>query len=352
MRKSKKYIYFLIFFNLFIFSYKFNLQAYQLSENEVKELETLDNELCLAKGHNLSDEFSIKLYWSCRLDLIDDRINNSYDLKGKNKFYITELRRIKKVIINVLTKIESDFLDKLEYYIGKDERKIELRGKDKYYYNLLTFLNYDYTLLNVNSKREIKNIIKTRKKLEYDKKQDTIKENLEKYPECIVYNIKTPEFTKCIDFKKQIEECKNKVLAILNDRNMKNKFNCKQQAIEKYPDYMALYNSEYLELKNMKLDEFNIDRKKQKEREKRMAELNKLMSGPRLSNIQLIDLRKFEEKKCLMDKELENNLFKLTISGECEKILKNNKPDILDRIDQNKININTNENTNLNKNTT
>ncbi|MDR1498860.1 MAG: hypothetical protein LBS34_01045 [Rickettsiales bacterium] len=319
MFKIVKFAILLLFFIIFSHS----LQAYQLREDEVRELETLDNEICLSRGHNLSDEFSIKLYWDCRLQLIDDRINRSINLKGKNRFYITELKRIRAVIRNVISKIDSNFMDKIEYYTGIQNRSVELRGKDSYYYNLLTFLKYDYTIMSVNSKMEIQNIIETRGKLKKKKEADSLKRSLERFPECIRYDVHTPEFKHCIDFKKQVEECKEVVLKKLDDRDTKSKFDCKKQSIDKYPDHMALYNDEYLELKNMKLDEFNINRKKQIERERRILELNNLMSGPRLSNAQLIDLRKYEERKCLMDRELENNLFRLTISGECENIIKN-----------------------------
>lgn len=321
---------FLALILLLFLTFKNSVFAYQLSEDEVREMETLDNELCLAKGHNLETEFSIRLYWDCRKILINKRIEESYYKGNKNKFYTTELKRIRKVINNILTRIESEFNEKLEYYTGKQDRDIELRGKDRYYYNLLKFLNYDYSLYDVNTKREIKNIIETRQSLRAEEEKTNIKENLEKYPECIVFNVGSKEFTSCINFKLQIEECRKTVLEKLNKKQAENKFKCKQQSIEKYPDYMALYNNEYMELKNEKVDLYNIDREKQRQKEKRIAELNKLMSGPRLSNIQLINLRKFEEQKCLIDKELENNLFKLAISNECENLLlgaknKNNK---------------------------
>ena len=307
---------------IFIFLFSFNSFGELLSEDEVRQLETEDNEICLARGTDPNTEFGIVYYWDCRKQLINERIRKARDYKGKNKFYITELKRIKKVIDNVTSKLESNFQTKLDYYDGVDDYKIELRGNDKYYYNLLTFLNYDYPFLSINTKREIKNIIETRKKMYDIKKEDETRQNLEKFPQCIKYDIKTEEFKKCINFYLAVEECKKVVTQKMIDRDVKNKFDCKQQSVNKYPDYMALYNSEYQDLKNEKLDEFNIDRDKIAEREKRLAELNNLMSGPRLSKTQLIELRKFEEKKCLMDKELENNLFKLTIGNECENMLK------------------------------
>lgn len=313
----RKYIIF-----IFLFLFSFNSFSELLSEDEVRQLETQDNEICLARGINNKTEFGIVYYWDCRKQLIDERIKKARDFKGKNKFYIAELKRIKKVINNVTSRLESEFQTKLDYYEEPKDYKVELRGDDKYYYNLLTFLNYDYPFLSINTKREIENIIETRKKLTEIEKEDNVRKNLEKFPQCIKYDIKTEEFKKCIDFYLSVEECKIIVIKKMEERDINNKFECKQKSIEKYPDHMALYNSEYQDLKNEKLDEFNIDRNKIAEREKRLAELNNLMSGPRLSKTQLIELRKFEEKKCLMDKELENNLFKLTVGNECENMLK------------------------------
>ena len=308
---------------LFLFIFINNSYAKLIPEEEVRELETQDNEICLARGINTETEFGIVFYWDCRKQLIDERIRDSRDLKGKNKFYTKELKRIRKVIDNVTSKIQSDFRMKLEYYEDeKKDYKIELRGDDKYYYNLLTFLNYDYPLLDVNTKRKIKDIVETRARLQDDKKESDVRKNLEKFPQCIKYNINTKEFEECINFYLSVEDCKKVVVQKIEQREIESKFNCKKQAIEKYPDYMALYNSEYEDLKNEKVDEYNIDREKEAAKQKRMAELNSLMSGPRLSKNQLLDLRAFEEKKCLMDKELENNLFKLTVGNECENMLK------------------------------
>lgn len=320
MRKTIK-LFYLIFF-IFSFCFLKTSMAYTIPEDEVREIETQDNEFCLSRGTNTETEFGIKFYWDCRKQLINQRIKDSIDLKGKNKFYTTELKRIKKVINNVINRIETEFENKLEYYLKeKEDYKIVLQGKDQYYYNLLTFLNYSYPRLSINDKKEIIQILQTRKDLSRTKEENDIKKNLEKFPECIKYDIKTKEFEECINFKYKIEDCKKAVAEKLSNRDINNKFSCKQQSIDKYPDHFALYNSEYNDLKNEKLDLYNINREQQDKRQKRLRELNKLMSGPRLSKVQLIDLRKFEEKKCLMDKELENNLFKLTISNQCEEIL-------------------------------
>lgn len=319
MRKFIKLTFFIFIFTLFIH----NGYAYLIPENEVRELETQDNEICLSRGTNTETEFGIRFYWECRKQLINQRIKESIDLKGKNKFYTTELKRIRKVINNVIDRLESQFKTKMDYYLRDETKyKIVLRGKDEYYYNLLTFLNYNYPRVDVNTKREIMQIINTRKELKISKEERDIKKSLEKFPECIKYNIRTKEFKECINFKYKVEECKIMVENRLKNRDTGNRFSCKQQAIEKYPDHLALYNSEYMELQNEKVDEFNINREKTAEKQRRLAELNQLMSGPRLSKIQLIDLRKFEEKKCLMDKEVENNLFKLAIGNQCEEMLK------------------------------
>jgi hypothetical protein len=115
------------------------------------------------------------------------------------------------------------------------------------------------------------------------------------------------------------------VMTKIKEAESRDKFECKKRSIEKYPDHLYLYNSEYMELINRKKDEFRIDTSKEEAVERRLLELNKLMSGPRLSNIQLLNLRKFEEDKCNLDKKVENNMLKMTLNEECEKMVKQGK---------------------------
>jgi hypothetical protein len=328
MRKYNKLFYFFAIIFLLKNSVVF---AYRIPEYEVREMETFDNEVCLSRGHSTEDEYSIRLYWSCRLSLIDERIEESLNFtgrykKGWNKFYTKELKRMKTLINNVIEKIESDFETRIEsiYENNKEyERKLVLRGADKYYYNLLSFLSLDYYPIAINSKREINEIINFRNKQQNVEVKTILEEQLRKFPFCIKYDRDSNEFNECLRENRKVELCKEMTEERLRDNEMQIKFNCKKKAAEMYPDYMALYNSEFEELKNLKADSYNFDRNEKRRVEDRMKELNKLMSGPRLSKNQLIDIRKYEERKCLLDSQLEKNLFKIIVSDECEKLLKN-----------------------------
>jgi hypothetical protein len=301
-----------------------SVYAYRIPEKEVREIETFDNEVCLSRGHSLDNENSIRLYWECRLSLIDERIGEAVGYGAKNAFYVKELKRIKAVIKNVIERIESDFETKRESYDKlKKQRKPVIKNIDKYYYNLLSFLSYDYSPSKVNTNRDIADIINFRKKQEEKENIMSMEEQLRKFPFCIRYDRKSKEFDNCIKENQQVELCKEMTADKLKKNENQVKFNCKKKAIEEYPDYMALYNSEFEELKSIKQDSYSFDRGEKRKIENRMQELNKLMSGPRLSKTQLINLRKYAEQKCLLDSELEKNLFKLVISDECEKLLKN-----------------------------
>ena len=280
--------------------------------------------MCLSRGHSLKNEYTIRLYWNCRIGLIQERIDKEYNHQGRNKFYIKELKRIKAVIKNITTKIESDLITK-QHLFGPDEREKVLYGEDKYYYNLLSFLKRDYTLEKVNTSKEIKKIIAYREKQLNQEKKFSVNDQLKKFPECIKYDVNSEDFKNCVNKNNKIQECKELAMQKLKEKDNEIKFKCKKEAIDKYPDYMALYNDEYEELKSVKFDQYVYDKEKIQQREQRMQELNRLMSGPRISKTQLINLRQFAEKKCLLDNEMESSYFKVSLDVECEKLLNQEK---------------------------
>jgi hypothetical protein len=292
-----------------------------MPEQEVREMETIDHELCLSKGHDLKDYYSARMYWRCRLRLVDSRIRYSRNLKGINKFYVRELRRVKRVIENYIEKSESGIVSG-EFGEKYDDAVITLRKQDAYYYNLLQFFDYDFETEKINSAISDSDIANTERLFSEHDKKTILRNKLEKYPSCARFDLNTNEFNKCIDFHSSVSRCRQMVLTKIKEAENRDKFDCKKHSIEKYPDHLYLYNSEYMELMNRKRDEFKIDQNKEEAIERRLLELNRLMSGPRLSNIQLLNLRKFEEDKCNIDKKLENNMLKMTLSEECEKMVR------------------------------
>lgn len=301
--------------------------AYLIPEEEIREMETIDHEICLSKGLEITDNYSRRMYWSCRLNLINERIKKTNRSNGKNKFYITELKRVKNVIKNYLQKIQSD-IDYSGNYDKERDKIVILQKKDAYYYNLLHFGKIDYDVEMVNTESEINEIIKVRDVMTKKNEKEKLRQDLKKFPECVVYDVGSDEFNKCFEFKNSVEQCRLMAEKKIKERAMEDKFYCKEKAVEKYPDHLALYNSEYEELRSMKRDEFAINRDKDEAIRRRLLELNNLMSGPRLSAPQLIDLRKYEEEKCLMDKQLENNMSRVLLLEECENIMSSaNKTD-------------------------
>ena len=314
---------FMIFLYVLLFFTLFNKTGYcyRIPEEEVRKIETIDDEICKSRGHSYEDEYTRELYWTCRLQLVNERIDNyKYKTKGGNKFYVVELKRIRQVIKNTTAKIRSFIEDRIS---GEEmnDRQIVLRGDEAYYYNLLSFLHYEYVPNNINSSREIKSIIAFRQIQNKQDKKQSINQYLKKYPKCIKYDTKSKEFDECIANNVKIDKCAESIEEKLKSREVEVKFNCKQKAYQDYPDYMALYNSEFEELQNMKVDEYIADKEASDKRAKRMAELNKLMTGPRLSKNQLINLRNYAERKCLIDSEIEANFYRLSLSNECEKLL-------------------------------
>ena len=66
------YIYlrkFKIFYFLLFLLFSIKTSAYLIPEEEVREIETIDHEICLSKGVELTDNYSRRMYWQCRLNL-------------------------------------------------------------------------------------------------------------------------------------------------------------------------------------------------------------------------------------------------------------------------------------------
>ncbi|MDR3078719.1 MAG: hypothetical protein LBU15_01635 [Rickettsiales bacterium] len=304
--------------------------SYRIAEEEVRIMETLDHELCLSQGHDLMDNYSARLYWNCRLNLMDDRIKNQPKPGERNEFYVRELKRMRLVIKNYIERAESRInsdSQRIDRAIGdekteEEDSRLVLRKEEAYYYNLLQFFKYDLEVQVVNRAEEIEDILLTRKLLSKRNEIAAFRENLEKYPECARLNFNSREFASCLDFRTKVENCKRQALERIENLEYRNRFDCKRGAIVKYPDHMALYNSEYQELKNRKRDQFTLNKERDEAIERRLIELNTLMSGPRLSSSQLIDIRKFEEQKCNMQKMIENNVSRTLLIRECEKMLR------------------------------
>lgn len=312
-----------ILYYLFLFFHIQFISAYIIPEEEIRQMETIDHEVCITRGHSFNSEYTIRLYWECRLSLMSEKIDNFDHRNTRSKFYLTELKKIKKVIKNIISIIESDFQVKLDFYDPKKkERKIIFKGNENYYYNLLNLINITNTTTDINTKKEIEQIKKERDQKINGFKKTNKQEQLRHFPVCVKYDLKSKDFEKCIDKYMIIENCKNNITKVLKQKDDDIKFTCKKQAIELYPDYMALYNSEFEELKKIKMDSYVYNKEEIEKIQNRIYELNKLMSGPRLSKTQLIDLRKFSEQKCLIDHELEVNFFMLSLSSECDKLLK------------------------------
>ena len=82
--------------------------------------------------------------------------------------------------------------------------------------------------------------------------------------------------------------------------------------------FRSLYNSEYIDLKNEKVDEFNINRKKTAEKQKRLAELNQLLDMEEHSETVLVDEEEATKEEVTEEQEskpIQPNFINPTIKG-------------------------------------
>ena len=82
MRKFKNFCF------LFIIFLTNKALAYLIPESEIREIETIDHEVCLSKGLEITDNYSRKMYWLCRLNLINERIKKLIKVMVKTSFIL------------------------------------------------------------------------------------------------------------------------------------------------------------------------------------------------------------------------------------------------------------------------
>ena len=311
------------------YSYMLNSNL-QIKVEYFKNMEIKDHEICIMNGLEEYVDFSEINYWKCRIGLIKDKKKYVNQKVGNNKFYSRELNKIIKVMEIRLDKSNRELLNVTgnseELHRNKKNKELVLKDSDSYYYNLLS-KKTDYPLENFNAiknREEIKTILakEEEKRNNFSK---NIQELLKNYPECIKFRFKEELFKKCASLSDEIKKCLQKTELAIERKTIENSFLCKEDSVKEYPDHLALYNSEFEELKEIKLDKYVINRELEKKINDRKLELTNLMSGPKLSKKQLINLRKYFEKQCLMDKELGMRMFMSLMENECVDLVEKGK---------------------------
>lgn len=304
---------FFLFFTFVLFLTNFAAAEY-IDKSEVLRLDNNDHEVCINKV-NMSNADALELYWSCRVSLINDYISNVKNDSKYSSDYQKELLNMKRVIMYR----KEEAMDKIyqERYNKRYVQTVFLRDSDWYYFDLINE-KFSTEIIYVQQLRERKN---KKKEIENNKKIDkTRRESV-----CYRHKNNIKDYNMCLESLRLSDVCLDTLEESVSEKELEYRFNCKVAANEKYPDTLIFYNNEYERLNNIKKDKYVIDRENDKKISDRKKELDNTISGPKLSKVQILELRKKEEKDCFNDKIMDLNLFRSILSEQCEEIKKSIK---------------------------
>ena len=286
------------------------LIAENLPEAEVFKIDNKIHDDCI-QNLDFKDETFIKLYWGCKIDIMNNLIKEYKKDGNFSHNYIQQLEKIKLIYKFRLDEGQDKLNQKLNQ--KRSKQKIFLEEEDGYYFNLIKEkYNTDLLLLN---------IVKTRKLQDKINKRDQQIIDFQINNRCVPYKHNKQKYNLCIFNERNKQLCIMSLDEAVKEKTMENRYKCKLEAINEYPDTLVLYNDEYEKLMNKtKYKQVRFNRHELKETEKKLKALNKKMSGPKISKEQLLIIRQEAEEYCNFNKNKELELFKSILIQNCENM--------------------------------
>lgn len=263
-----------------------------LQKIELVEFE--DDNLCMMEGVEFKNIDTRKLYWECRLRIINQRIYNQNENYGYSLIYKTELKKLKKAIEKKIKEQNKILLSQIKNSIDETEHKycISLKNEDNMPYfkcrEQLSNKRKDNDIIFTNNKDFIKNNIKI-KDVEITTDDIVISEN------CIKYASNKEKLNKCMDSVNNYNECIKTIDDKINKRKLDDKIYCSRSSINKYPDSL-------------------FDNKNQSE---------DMMIGPIMNKKDIINFRNKIYKECYKNRIIKMQEYKEYLENQC--LIKNLK---------------------------
>ena len=297
-----------LFFIFLFFGINNSFSEYIVKE-KVVSLDASHHENCI-ENVNMKSPDALEFYWNCRVNLINDHINEVKKDKDFDKEYRKEIQNVKRVILYR----REEALDKIyqERYSKRYVQTVFLKDTDWYYFDIINE-KFSTEIIYVQQLREVE-FLKNKKKEEQERDKRK-RESL-----CYKYKYDLKKYTNCLETLRMSEVCMETLEESVLEKELEYKFECKKEAYTKYPDTLVLHNNEYERLMNLKKDKYIINRKQEEKEKERKKELNKMISGPKISKPQLVDLRKSEERDCLTTKVKDLDIFRSILLEQCEKV--------------------------------
>lgn len=299
---------FFLFFVLILFSVNYAYCEY-MEKGEVVKLDNTQHERCINEVDMKSND-ALEFYWSCRVNAINDFINKIKNSREYGRNYKKELQNIKRVIMYR----KEEAMDKIfqEKYNKRYVQTVFLHDDDWYYFDIINE-KFSSEIIYIQQIKQTKE-----KQKEIEIKDE--KEKLRRESTCYKYKSNKKNYNKCLESLRLSEICISTLENSVLEKELEYRYECLEKANEKYPDSLVLFNNEYERLVNLKKDKYIINREEDVKINKRKHELNGVISGPKLSKQQLVELRTDEKNNCIADRFKDLNMFRSILLEQCEKV--------------------------------
>ncbi len=272
----------------------------RLPPEVLKQVEEEDNNLCIMQGVQYKDEDTRKIYWQCRLRVMDQRIAGEFDSYGYSLLYRREFKRLRTLIKKRIKEQEKITQAEVNSTLEKKEHNycIMLREQSTNKIDAYDYAKCRQDIENIrqksdnNSDQSNEQILKILQPLDYELITQKKSKNIIIEKECVKYAINANKLKQCQEAMQKANQCIKDTSSKLIQRQIDDKLYCTKSSIEKYPDSLAKFDNTANTVSNF---------------------------GPKVEKINLIDLRNKEYKQCSVARNTKFKEYTSFLENECKK---------------------------------
>jgi len=268
-----------------------------------------DHNSCITKYTSYNDEN--KEYWECRLKVINQRIyNNANNYDGHKTAYKNEILKMRKEIKSNIKEIDKRRQKILDYNEKKEHDYCTLfKTGQEQYSNAYNYYSCRNKIKDLNKNKDnyldltnatIFKIFQQNEQTEKKSKSILIQN------ECVKYASNVDKLEKCEEALKRIEKCSKEIDLTIQQRKINDSEFCIRDSIEKYPDSLATFENK----NDTSIDSLNNDKVA-------LTSGILLMSGPKTSKINLIELRDKAYNDCMRERKKKLDEYNLYLLDQC-----------------------------------
>ena len=266
----------------------------------IKTIEHEDDNLCMMQGVEFEYNNTRKIYWQCRLRIINQRISGEFDNYGYSLLYKKEFKRLRRIIKNRIKNEEEKIIAEIDGCIDEKEHNYCIILKKQFLKENNIDYNYFSCREDLKKARDGKNDFSNldneyiMKILEYhdEIKKENSKNIYTVQNECIKYVGNAEKLKKCQIALEKIKGCYSNIDEKMFQRRIDDKIYCEKLSQKKYPDSLSKFEE-------TKQDTLN-------------------MLGPKMNKIDIISLREKTFNECFKDRTLKIIKFHDYLLDQCK----------------------------------